>query len=181
MQRLTESLAMSSHTILTRAAKSPMGDLHIYATELGVVHIALPNADLAKAEERLATTLSASIEEGFHELEDPVNELAEYFAGSRQVFGFDLDRRLSTGFAGAVHAQMENIPYGETVSYKDLAAATGKPLASRAVGRACGANPLPIVVPCHRVLTTAGTIGGYGGGLEMKHYLLSLEGVAVKH
>lgn len=169
-----------STTILTRKAMSPVGELRLYATDKGLLYIGLPNKDVGEEEGKLAELYSSPIEEAFHELEDAVNELAAYFAGYRRAFGLELDRSLSSGFAAQVHRYMETIPYGEAVSYKDVAVALGNPDASRAVGNACGANPLPIVVPCHRVLTSAGTLGGYGGGHEMKSYLLNLEGIPVR-
>jgi methylated-DNA-[protein]-cysteine S-methyltransferase len=104
-------------------------------------------------------------------------ELEEYFAGRRRSFDVPVDRRLSRGYRRAVlEALSREVPYGQTVSYKELAERTGNPNASRAVGSAMATNPIPIVVPCHRVLRTGGALGGYGGGLDTKVWLLRHEG-----
>ena len=103
-------------------------------------------------------------------------ELDEYFAGRRRDFDVGLDRRLSHGYRLAVLEELSRVPFGETVTYKDLAQRTGHPKASRAVGTAMATNPIPIVVPCHRVLRTGGALGGYGGGLDTKAWLLRHEG-----
>jgi methylated-DNA-[protein]-cysteine S-methyltransferase len=103
-------------------------------------------------------------------------QLDEYFAGHRRRFEVPLDRRLSRGYRLAVLEELSRVPFGQTVSYKDLAERTGKPNASRAVGTAMATNPIPIVVPCHRVLRSGGALGGYGGGLETKVWLLRHEG-----
>jgi methylated-DNA-[protein]-cysteine S-methyltransferase len=103
-------------------------------------------------------------------------QLDQYFAGKRRAFEVPIDRRLSHGYRRTVLEALTEVPYGETVSYKDLAERTGNPKASRAVGSAMATNPIPIVVPCHRVLRTGGALGGYGGGLDTKVWLLQLEG-----
>ncbi len=109
-------------------------------------------------------------------LQAATQQLGEYFAGQRQEFDLPLDRSGSReGFAGRVHRYLEQIPYGTTQSYSQVAHAVGNPLAVRAVGSACGANPLPIIVPCHRVLRSDGTLGGYAAGLGVKRSLLDLE------
>lgn len=104
-----------------------------------------------------------------------IEQLREYWEGTRQEFALPLDRRLSHGFGLAVHKQLEQIGYGHTASYAEVARAVGNPQAVRAVGSACGANPLPIIVPCHRVLRSDGSLGGYAGGLHVKRLLLDLE------
>jgi methylated-DNA-[protein]-cysteine S-methyltransferase len=108
---------------------------------------------------------------------DPVRrELDLYFAGELHDFDLPLDWQLSRGFRLEVLRQTARIPYGSTLSYKQIAARAGSERAVRAAGSALGANPIPIVVPCHRVLRTGGALGGYGGGLPMKESLLRLEG-----
>lgn len=102
-------------------------------------------------------------------------QLAEYFAGRRRAFELPLDPPTITEFRAAVHAQLTEIGYGETVTYRDVAKMLGRPGATRAVGSACGANPLLIVRPCHRVLRSDGGLGGYAGGLAAKRFLLALE------
>jgi methylated-DNA-[protein]-cysteine S-methyltransferase len=110
-------------------------------------------------------------------LDEVRRELEEYFAGQRRTFDVSVDRRLSRGYRRTVlEALSREVPYGHTVSYKELAERTGNPKASRAVGSAMATNPIPIVVPCHRVLRTGGALGGYGGGLDTKVWLLRHEG-----
>lgn len=102
-------------------------------------------------------------------------QLAEYFAGRRREFDLPLNPAPTTEFRAQIHAQLDTIGYGEVASYGELAAAVGRPAATRAVGTACGANPLPIIRPCHRVLRSDGSLGGYAGGLDIKRFLLTLE------
>lgn len=102
-------------------------------------------------------------------------QLSEYFAGRRREFELPLNPAPTTEFRAQIHAQLDTIGYGEVSSYGELAAAVGRPAATRAVGTACGANPLPIIRPCHRVLRSDGTLGGYAGGLDIKRFLLTLE------
>jgi methylated-DNA-[protein]-cysteine S-methyltransferase len=114
--------------------------------------------------------------------DDPVlaearRQLAEYFSGARREFDLPL-RPAGTQFQQTVWAALREIPYGETAGYGELAARIGRPGAARAVGLANGRNPIAIVVPCHRVIGSGGSLTGYGGGLERKRYLLSLEGAA---
>ncbi|QOJ30034.1 MAG: methylated-DNA--[protein]-cysteine S-methyltransferase [Ignavibacteriales bacterium] len=106
-------------------------------------------------------------------------QLDEYFAGRR--ISFDLPLNFQTeGFRGEVYKVMKKIPHGKTLSYKDIAEKIKRPLASRAVGNACGANTIPIIIPCHRVLAAGGRLGGYSGGLDIKKKLLALEGIPFK-
>ncbi|WP_415853065.1 methylated-DNA--[protein]-cysteine S-methyltransferase, partial [Streptomyces albus] len=106
------------------------------------------------------------------------DELDRYFAGVRSPFTVALDWSLTGGFAERVLRELaRHVPYGTTVGYQDLAVRAGDPGAARAVGAAMGANPLPVVVPCHRVLESSGAIGGFSGGLETKRALLAMEGV----
>lgn len=102
-------------------------------------------------------------------------QLAEYFAGRRREFDLPLNPAPTTKFRAQIHAQLDTIGYGEVSSYGEFAAAVGRPAATRAVGTACGANPLPIIRPCHRVLRSDGSLGGYAGGLDIKRFLLALE------
>jgi methylated-DNA-[protein]-cysteine S-methyltransferase len=111
-------------------------------------------------------------------LDRVASELEEYFAGRRRRFELPLDWQLSRGFRRAVLSQLPEIRYGRTASYAAVAAAAGNPRAVRAVGSACATNPLPVVVPCHRVVRSDGTLGGYGGGLDAKKTLLALEAAA---
>ena len=104
-----------------------------------------------------------------------VTQLREYFAGTRRTFELDLALR-GTPFQVAVWEELCRIPYGDTITYAELARRIGKPSAVRAVGAANGANPIPVIVPCHRVIGSNGTLTGYGGGIERKQFLLALEG-----
>ncbi len=153
---------------------TPIGPLTLAATEAGVVKIAF-GADDAEVDE-IAATVSPRVVRLPRRLDVVRRELDEYFAGRRHDFDVPLDRRLSHGYRLAVLEELSRVRFGETVSYKDLAERTGHPKASRAVGTAMATNPIPIVVPCHRVLRTGGGLGGYGGGLDTKAWLLRHEG-----
>ena len=104
-----------------------------------------------------------------------IDQITEYFAGKRQTFELELAPR-GTPFQLAVWNALREIPYGDTISYAELARRIGKPAAVRAVGAANGANPIPVIIPCHRVIGSNGTLTGYGGGIERKQWLLALEG-----
>jgi methylated-DNA-[protein]-cysteine S-methyltransferase len=153
---------------------TPIGPLTLAATTSGVVKIAFGADESALAE--LAATVSPRLVRLPRRLDGLRRELDEYFAGRRRDFDVGLDRSLSHGYRLAVLEELSRVPFGETVTYKDLAQRTGHPKASRAVGTAMATNPIPIVVPCHRVLRTGGALGGYGGGLDTKAWLLRHEG-----
>ena len=106
-------------------------------------------------------------------------QLREYFAGTRREFTVPLDLRGVTAFREAVLRELMTVPYGETTTYAELARAVGNPRAVRAVGSACATNPLPLFIPCHRVLRSDGQLGGYRGGVEAKRFLLRMEGIDV--
>ncbi len=147
---------------------SPIGPLAITAGPAGLVRIdfgPVPSVDDPGG----GATAEAHLAQGADELE-------EYFAGRRTAFTVALDRSERRGFRGEVLTALETVPYGETVSYGELAGMAGRPLASRAVGTAMATNPLPLVVPCHRVIAAGGRLGGYGPGPELKVQLLELEG-----
>ncbi len=153
---------------------TPIGPLTVAATEAGVVKIAF--GDDAAALDEIAATVSPRVVRLPRRLDAVRRELDEYFAGRRHDFDVALDRRLSRGYRLEVLEELSRVPFGETVTYRDLAERTGHPKASRAVGTAMATNPIPIVVPCHRVLRTGGALGGYGGGLDTKAWLLRHEG-----
>lgn len=155
-------------------ADTPIGPLTLAATPAGLVRVGFGVDDAMLAE--LAARVSPRVVRLPARLDDLRRQLDEYFAGRRRHFDVTLDRRLSRGYRRAVLEELSRVPFGETVSYKDLAARTGRPGASRAVGTAMATNPIPIVVPCHRVLRTGGALGGYGGGLDTKVWLLRHEG-----
>jgi methylated-DNA-[protein]-cysteine S-methyltransferase len=153
---------------------TPIGPLVLAATPLGLVRVNFGHED--EMVDELAAQVSPRVVRLPSRLDDVRRQLDEYFAGRRHDFDLALDRRLSHGYRRAVLEELSHVPYGETVSYKDLAERTGNPRASRAVGTAMATNPIPIVVPCHRVLRTGGALGGYGGGLDTKVWLLRHEG-----
>ncbi|MFF3321722.1 methylated-DNA--[protein]-cysteine S-methyltransferase [Streptomyces sp. NPDC002889] len=158
-----------------------IGPLLLAATDEGLVSVVF-HADAAvrnKALERISGRLGgAGSEDPAGLLAEPIRQLTAYFAGGRRDFDLVLDWSLSGGFNRQVLRELrETVPYGTVVGYGDLAARVGQPRAAQAVGAAMGSNPLPVVVPCHRVVETAGGLGGFGGGLETKRQLLALEGV----
>lgn len=156
---------------------SPLGALLLARTERGLVRIAYLDAgDEAVVLERLATQLSPRILAAPKRLDEPRRELDEYFAGRRRDFEIGLDWSLTRGFSRRVLEATARIPFGSVSTYKQVAAEAGSPRASRAAGNALGANPIPIVVPCHRILYSTGGLGGYTGGLERKRTLLAIEG-----
>jgi methylated-DNA-[protein]-cysteine S-methyltransferase len=158
---------------------SPIGVLTLVATPTGLAAVSFGADDAALDD--LARRISPRVSERPDRLDVVRRELDEYFAGNRRVFEVPLDRCLSTGFRRAAQEAISRIPYGAVASYGDIAAGAGQPGASRAAGTACRTNPIPLVVPCHRVLRSDGSIGGYAGdmagGLDIKRRLLALEGV----
>jgi methylated-DNA-[protein]-cysteine S-methyltransferase len=161
---------------------SPFGDLIVARTERGVVEVALPTHRGSRQREeevlgQLATLVSPRVLEAPGRLDEERRQLDEYFAGKRERFDVPVDWALTPkGFRNrALHA-VARIPYGKTKTYAEIAKAAGNPRAFRAAGTACGHNPVPLIVPCHRVVQSGGGIGNYGGGPEMKRALLDLEG-----
>jgi methylated-DNA-[protein]-cysteine S-methyltransferase len=155
---------------------SPFGALTVAATRTGLVRLAFPEESPDSVLERLATRISPRILESPSRLDAVRRELDEYFAGRRRSFELAIDRSLMAPFARRVLTATAAIPYGGVLTYGEVATVAGSPRGSRAAGNALGANPIPIVVPCHRVLRSGGVLGGYGGGPERKRRLLELEG-----
>jgi methylated-DNA-[protein]-cysteine S-methyltransferase len=156
---------------------TPLGTAVLAATPRGLVRLALPNERLDDVIADLSEDLSPRILEFPSRLDEARRELDEYFEGRRQRFELPLDWRLShPGFYRRVLRATARVPFGEMISYRDAAERAGNPRAFRAAGSALGSNPIPIVVPCHRVIRSGGDIGNYGGGPEMKSFLLELEG-----
>jgi methylated-DNA-[protein]-cysteine S-methyltransferase len=153
---------------------TPIGPLTLAATAEGLVRVGFGGED--RVLDELASEVSPRVVRLPARLDGLRHQLDEYFGGRRRHFDVPLDRRLSHGYRRQVLEALSEVPYGETVSYKDLAVRTGNPGASRAVGSAMATNPIPIVVPCHRVLRSGGALGGYGGGVDVKVWLLRLEG-----
>jgi methylated-DNA-[protein]-cysteine S-methyltransferase len=156
---------------------SPVGPLLVASTPRGLIRIAYVDyADQDAVLEHLATHVSPRILVAPRRLDEPRRELEEYFAGRRRHFDVPVDWRLTRGFARRVLQATSKIPFGATATYKQMATQAGSPRASRAAGNALGSNPIPIVVPCHRILHSGGGLGGYTGGLEKKRVLLGVEG-----
>lgn len=163
-----------------RIVASPIGPLTVFGTRLALLGIHLPGAKSAVRLEPEGAPLpppdGAVPDEG--ELDDVAHQLGEYFAGRRRTFDLPLAPH-GTEFQRRVWAELARIPYGEVISYRTLAVRVGNPNAIRAVGGANGRNPLPIVIPCHRVIAADGSLAGFGGGVPSKQFLLALEGVTV--
>jgi methylated-DNA-[protein]-cysteine S-methyltransferase len=160
-------------------ADSPFGPMLLASTKRGLIRLGFPNQDSEELLEDLAKRVSPRVLEAPAKLDEVRRELDLYFDGKLDRFDLPLDWSLSEGFRLRVLRAISKIPYGETRSYTEMATKAGNERAVRAAGTACGRNPLPLVVPCHRVLRTGGALGGYGGGLEMKQALLALEGEQV--
>jgi methylated-DNA-[protein]-cysteine S-methyltransferase len=161
-----------------RTLDTPVGPLLLAATERGLVRVAYASEGHDAVLGTLAERVSPRILNAPARLDAVARELDEYFAGRRTAFDLPLDRQLSAGFRRDVLARLSEVGYGATVSYAALARLAGNPKAVRAVGSACASNPLPVVVPCHRVVRSDGTAGGYVGGSEAKRTLLELESAA---
>jgi methylated-DNA-[protein]-cysteine S-methyltransferase len=169
----------SSVMIRHARLESPVGILHLFASSRGLVALTLPNDSPDAAQARLRNryakaNLDLAFVDDLDALNRPLLQLKEYFAGIRRAFDLELDHG-GTPFQTAVWDELSRIPFGEVRSYADIARAIGRPTATRAVGAANGTNPLPIVLPCHRVVGSNGTLTGYGGGLALKERLLAWE------
>lgn len=160
--------------------ETPIGPLLLAATRTGLVQVVF-HADartVRRALTRLEQLFGGPPLNGIPHLATAVSELSAYFDGRLRTFTVPLDWSLASGFSARVLRILAcDVPYGGVVGYQDLADRAGEPGAARAVGAAMGSNPLPVVVPCHRVVASDGGIGGFGGGLETKRLLLALEGV----
>ena len=158
-------------------ADSPLGRLLLVLAGGRLVTLGYPNEDVDDQLAEIARRLSPRILELPSETDRVRRELDEYFEGDRRRFSVPVDLRLREGFTRRVLEETARIPFGTVVTYKDVAGGAGNARASRAAGNALGSNPIPIVVPCHRVVHTGGGLGGYTGGLDRKLTLLRLEGV----
>ena len=162
-----------------RTIDTPVGTLLLAATERGLVRVAYAGENHDTVLQALADRISPRVLEAPTRLDGVVIELDEYFTGHRRTFDLPLDWRLSAGFRAVVlHHLASDLAYGRTASYGALARLAGNPKAVRAVGTACATNPLPVVVPCHRVVRADGSMGGYVGGPDAKRTLLTLEAAA---
>ena len=156
---------------------SPLGPLTLFVTPRGLVRLSYPGEPVEAQLDEMATLVSPRILESPDRTDDVRRQLDGYFAGTRRDFGVPIDWRLLDGFRAEVLRATARIPFGATASYREIATAAGSANAYRAAGTALGRNPIPIVVPCHRVLHAGGGLGGYTGGLDRKRFLLRLEGV----
>jgi methylated-DNA-[protein]-cysteine S-methyltransferase len=161
-----------------RTLDTAVGTLLLAATSVGLVRVAYEREGLDTVLEGLATRVSARILNAPKRLDDTARQLDEYFAGRRHRFDLPVDLSLSAGFRRTVLTYLPVIPYGQTASYGAVAAAVNNPKAVRAVGTACATNPLPLIIPCHRVIRSDGLAGSYLGGPETKRQLLELEATA---
>ncbi|MFF4752936.1 methylated-DNA--[protein]-cysteine S-methyltransferase [Streptomyces sp. NPDC002514] len=177
-----DSHGQCEQRVVWAVVATDIGPLLLAATRDGLVNVVFHATDAMRdrALERLATRLGGEPVEdpGSPLLTEAIRQVVDYFAGKRHDFRLPLDWSLVSGFNRQVLRELASgVPYGTVVGYGDLAGRVGQPGAAQAVGVAMGSNPLPVVVPCHRVVESDGGIGGFGGGLETKRKLLALEGV----
>ena len=156
---------------------SPVGELTVFVTPRGVVRVAFADEPRDAILDEMAATVSPRILAAAPPTDEARRQLDAYLAGERRAFELPLDWSLIRGFAVGILRATAAVPYGSTSTYRDVAAAAGSPRAARAAGNALGSNPIPIIVPCHRILHASGGLGGYAGGLDRKRTLLRLEGV----
>ena len=183
LARLRDRLAAQADVqdvldVAFRTIDSPVGPLLLAATPAGLVRVAYAREDHERVLADLAARISPRVLRAPARLDAAARELDEYFTGRRQAFDLPLDLRLTRGFRREVITHLPDIGYGSTASYTSLAAAAGNPRAVRAAGTACATNPLPVVVPCHRVVRSDGALGNYVGGSAAKRTLLDLEAAA---
>lgn len=180
MRHLLDRLTIDavSHGVLDvayRTVDSPVGPLLLAATERGLARVAFAQEDHDQVLADLAERISPRILLAPHRLDEAARELHDYFAGDRRSFDLPVDLQLASGFRREVLVHLVEVEYGATASYAALAARSGRPRAVRAAATACATNPVPIVVPCHRVIRSDGSTGRYRGGADAKSFLLSLE------
>jgi methylated-DNA-[protein]-cysteine S-methyltransferase len=157
--------------------ESPLGTLTVFVTPHGLAGIAYPDEPIERQVEEVAETISPRVMAAPERTDGVRRQLDEYFAGDRHRFDVPIDWRALHGFREQVLRATARIPFGQVSTYREIATEAGSPNAYRAAGNALGSNPVPIVVPCHRVLHAGGGLGGYTGGLDRKRFLLGLEGV----
>lgn len=158
-----------------RVIDSPIGRLLLAGSDAGLCRVAFEGEDHHAVLADVARRLGARVQPDSGALDEVASELERYFAGTGREFRAPVDLRLTSGFRRTALERLREIPYGERIGYGELAALAGHPRAARAVGTACATNPVPIVVPCHRVVRADGSFGAYGGGTDVKRYLLDLE------
>lgn len=183
LDRLHERLAADAHReelldVAYAVTDTPVGSLLLARTPVGLVRVAFTSEGHDQVLAALARLVSPRVLHSPSALATTTRQLDEYFAGQRRTFDVPVDLRFARGFRRGVLEHLRQIPYGHTESYAVVAAAAGSPRAVRAAGSACATNPLPVIVPCHRVVRSDGALGGYLGGLDAKEYLLRLESAA---
>jgi methylated-DNA-[protein]-cysteine S-methyltransferase len=180
-RRFSEAAIASGDAAVAFATlDTPVGTASVATTDRGIVSVGLPNQPLDNFVERLSAEISPRVVEAPVKLDVARRELTEFFNGDRREFGLALDWTLVPGgFYGRVLRATARLHYGEVMTYGDVAREAGNPGAHRAAGTALGINPLPIVVPCHRIIRAGGVVGNYGGGPELKRWLLELEGISL--
>jgi methylated-DNA-[protein]-cysteine S-methyltransferase len=159
--------------------ETPIGSLLLAGTDAGLVRVGFEREGHDEVLETLSSSLSPRILQAPRRLDAAIRQISEYLEGHRTSFDLPLDFSLSHGFRQEVQRSLSRIAYGHTRSYREVAELVGNPKAVRAVGSACATNPLPVVVPCHRVVRSDGSLGGYGGGIDVKTALLRLEGADI--
>ncbi len=171
-----EAAARGLVDVVYGVIESPLGPLVAAKSRRGLIRLAYATDGTDGALEEMARRVSPRILESPSRVDDARRQLDEYFNGRRRDFELDLDWSILQGFTRTVLEATAAIPYGHVATYREVASDAGSPRAVRAAGNALGSNPIPIIVPCHRVLRTGGALGGYTGGLERKEFLLRLEG-----
>lgn len=174
-----QAASVGAVDVFWRTVPSSVGSLLLCATDVGLVRVAFEVEDHDAVLDRVGVQVGPRVLRSPRRLDAAAAEIDEYFAGRRREFALVLDRRLSRGFQRTVLEHLPDIPYGRTASYASVASASGSPRAVRAVGTACATNPLPVVVPCHRVVRSDGTPGRYRGGEAAKAVLIGLESEVV--
>jgi methylated-DNA-[protein]-cysteine S-methyltransferase len=177
-RRFAEAAAASGDAeVVFATLDTPVGRTSVAATPRGIVSVGLPNHPLDDFVERLASKISPRVVEAPGKLDEARREIAEFFEGDRREFDLALDWTLVPGgFYRKVLDATARLPYGTVKTYGEIARSAGNPKAHRAAGTALGSNPLPIVVPCHRIVRAGSDPGNYGGGPDLKRWLLELEG-----
>lgn len=155
---------------------SPLGTLTVFVTPRGLVRLSYPGEPVEAQVDELAAIISPRVLAAPAQTDLVRHQLDDYFRGKLTTFDVPIDWRLVRGFAGAVLQATARIAFGALSTYREVATQAGSPNAYRAAGNALGSNPVPIVVPCHRVVHAGGGLGGYTGGLDRKRFLLHLEG-----
>ena len=183
LSRLRDRLGLAAEAeglldVAYTTVDSPVGTLLLAATPRGLVRVAYDVEDHDRVLDTMSHRLSPRVLRAPRRLDAAARELDEYFGGRRRVFDLPLDLSLSAGFRQLVQRHLPEIGYGQTTTYGQVAKLVGNPKAVRAVGTACATNPLPVVVPCHRVLRSDGAVGRYVGGTDVKQALLRLESAA---